>query len=269
MIEASVKSAAQARVLSLWDRRLIWLVLLLVFWTTAALGQANENRRYCKTDGRIVVFLVDITTPYDQTDKNAIVRTTDQILGSLTGGDKIVIRTISDSHTHSEQLVERCLPYCAAEGPFDRLFKCSDGLIRTDKETVHADIIKSLRERLAKFEETRYSDIVRTIFLAAKENALEGRQFSLYIYSDLIENSDFLPGRQLFSSPAQRLISGLQKSKLIAPLKNADVHVAGVGRAGTKDRRPLTVPELQKVTDFWKAYFEESGAKLIAIGPNI
>src|SRR5262249_33288692 len=61
----------------------------------------------------------------------------------------------------------------------------------------------------------------------------------------------------------------LQKDKLIPSLKDADVHVAGVGRGATKDRRPLTVAEQRKVTDFWSAYFKLSGAESIDIGQNI
>jgi hypothetical protein len=51
----------------------------------------------------------------------------------------------------------------------------------------------------------------------------------------------------------------------MAPLRNAAVSVAGVGRAGTKDRRPLSVAELNKLEEFWKAYFVESGARPVII----
>jgi len=243
-------------------------VLLGFLLVDPAIAQTGDNRSYCKSDGRIALFLVDITTPYDQTDKDIIVKATDRILASLNGGEKIIIRTITDSRTHSRQLIERCIPYCAAEG-FSRIFLCNDGAIRTDREAVYADIVESLRQRLAKFEETRHSDILRTVVLAAKEDAVQGRPLSLYIYSDLIENSDYLPGRKFFSTPVDRLISQLRKDKLIAPLKNANVQAAGVGRGGTKDRRPLGVAEQQKVTEFWTAYFKESGATSVEVGQNI
>src|SRR5260370_40046107 len=121
------------------------------------------------------------------------------------------------------------MPYCAAEG-FSRIFLCNDGAIRTDREGVYTDIVESLRQRLAKFEETRHSDIVRTVVLAAKEDAVEGRPLSLYIYSGLIENSDYLPGRKFFSTPVDRLISQLGIDELIEPHKNTNVQSAGVGR---------------------------------------
>jgi len=243
-------------------------VLLSFCLTGTAIAQTGDNRSYCKSDVRIALFLVDITTPYDQTDKDLIVKATDKILASLTGGEKVIIRTITDSVTRSEQLVERCIPFCAAEG-LGRLFLCNDGQIRTDRESVYEDIVGALRQRLSKFEEKRHSDIVRTVLLAAKEDAVNGHKLSLYIYSDLIENSDYLSGRKLFSTSVPQLIAMLQKDKLIPSLKDADVHVAGVGRGATKDRRPLTVAEQRKVTDFWSAYFKLSGAESIDVGQNI
>ena len=193
----------QLRVSIFCPRCLVWSVLLAFYLTGTAIAQTSDNRSYCKSDGRIALFLVDITTPYDQTDKDLIVRATDKILASLTGGEKVIIRTITDSVTRSEQLVERCIPFCAAEG-LGRLFLCNDGAIRTDRENVYEDIVGSLRQRLSKFEERRHSDIVRTVLLAAKEEAVNGRKLSLYIYSDLIENSEYISGRRFFSTPVPR-----------------------------------------------------------------
>src|SRR5262245_33818633 len=186
-------------------RYLVWGVLLSFCLTGTAIAQTGDNRSYCKSDGRIALFLVDITTPYDQTDKDLIVKATDKILASLTGGEKVIIRTISDSVTRSEQLVERCIPFCAAEG-LGRLFLCNDGQIRTDRESVYEDIVGALRQRLSKFEEKRHSDIVRTVLLAAKEDAVDGHKLSLYIYSDLIENSDYLPAGNFFPPPCLNLL---------------------------------------------------------------
>jgi hypothetical protein len=203
----------RARASTSWLTCLLSIALLTLFATSAAIAQTGDNRSYCKSDGRIALFLIDITTPYDQTDKDIIVKATDKILASLYGGEKIIIRTITDSRTHSEQLIERCIPYCAAEG-FSRIFLCNDGAIRTDREGVYADIVESLRQRLAKFEETRHSDIVRTVVLAAKEDGVEGRPLSLYIYSDLIENSDYLSGRKFFSNPCRSADRSVAKRQI-------------------------------------------------------
>jgi hypothetical protein len=235
----------------------------------ATAGRASDNRAYCAPDGKVVVFLVDVTTPYDETDKKAIVRLTDDIFSSLKGGERFVVRTIAHSHTHSEWLADHCIPHCPAEGTLDRWFKCSDGRIKTDHRVVREETIGSLRKRLATFEELPYSDIVRTIHTVANETVSGNRQLSMYVYSDLIENSNYFASRYLFTYPLSRLIYGLQHYKLIANLKDAEIRVIGVGRAGTRDRRPLTVVELNKLTEFWNAYFKESGAKSISITPDV
>ena len=114
-----------------------------------------------------------------------------------------------------------------------------------------------------------HSDIIRTIFSVAKEDATPEHPITLYVYSDLIENSDYLPTKLLFSHSTRRLMYGLTSHfHLIAALKDAEVFVSGVGRAGTLDRRPLKVAELQKLTEFWQAYFKECGAKSINIAQN-
>lgn len=246
---------------------LLSLALASLCCAGRANAQPNDNKNYCRT-GSTVIFLLDITTPYDQTDKDAIVRATDSIFLSLKGGEKLMVRTIGDSHTHSERLIERCMPYCAASGTFGRLFECSDGVIRTDSEHVRAEVISALKLRLNDFEELKHSDIVRTIYSVVNENASEGGNLKLYIYSDLIENSDYFSPRFLFSYPLPRLIYGLHYYKLIANLRGAEVYVSGVGRSDSKDRRPLSVKDLNKLTEFWRAYFKECGAARISISQN-
>lgn len=234
-----------------------------------AFAQTKQNRDYCLNSGHTRIFLVDVTTEYDATDKSSIVGMIEKVFETAKGGDRIVVRTISDSHTKSEKVVERCLPQCPAEGTLDRLFKCSDGVIRTDTAIARKDILEALRNRLSKFEETKYSDVIRTINAVAKEETRSGQATDLYIYSDLIENSEgMIPTINFFRYPVPTLIENLKRFGMIAPLVDFEIQVAGVGRAGTKDRRPLSIGELNFLTTFWTAYFKEAGAKRSHIGQN-
>lgn len=246
----------------------IGVALASCLFGLSAQAQSQGGGAYCSPTGALVIFAVDITTPYDQTDKSVIVGMTDKILGNLRGGDRLVVRTIGDSHTHSERLIERCVPYCAANGSLDRLFNCSDGAIRTDAERMRLEVVGALRNRLSKFEELKHSDIVRTIHSIASEEARDGRPLKLFIYSDLVENSDYFSPRYLFSYSTQRLIDGLKIYKLIAPLRDAEIVVAGLGRWDGSDRRALTVAELNKLKEFWGAYFKESGANSVTMSLN-
>lgn len=237
---------------------------------TNALAQTYSNRDYCLEDGHIRLFLVDITTKYDETDKESIVGMIDKVLSESKGGDLVVVRTIADSHTKSERLIERCVPQCPAQGLVNRLFKCSDGMLRTDAAAVRGDILESLKKRLLNFEELKYSDIIRTINTAAAEEKRKGQTLDLYIYSDLIENSEgLIPEKNFFRYPTSFLIDALKKYHLIAALPGSDVEVAGVGRDDTPERRPLGVNELNFLEGFWKAYFNAGGAANVDISQRV
>jgi hypothetical protein len=125
-----------------------------------------------------------------------------------------------------------------------------------------------MRNKLSAFQELPFSDIVRTIASVVQEERREVGELNLYIYSDLIENSDYFPSKYLFSYSLQRLIYGLHHYKLVPNLKGAKVQVAGFGRAGTPDRRPLKVDEANKLREFWNGFFKEAGAVSISIGQN-
>ena len=95
-------------------------LILAGAFSDEARAQPRDNKDYCRGGGRLVLLLIDITTPYDQTDKNAIVQMTDRVLTSIEGGDRLIVRTIADFHTRSERLAERCIPHA-------RKPECGDG----------------------------------------------------------------------------------------------------------------------------------------------
>lgn len=251
-------------------RRILSIMSLLyfLFWPCFASAQIYSNEGYCSKTGRTVIFAVDITTPYDEADKKSIVELTNHVLSSVNGGDKLVIRTIADSHAHSERLIQRCIPYCPAKGTFGRLFDCSDGLIRTHTEKMRDEVIGALRKKLSTFQELPYSDIVRSIVKIVNEDANPDNDLIVYLYSDLIENSDYFSSGYLFSYSTQKLLDGLKIYKQMANLKNAEIQVSGVGRAGTQDRHPLKITQMNKLMEFWTAYFRECGAKKVTISKD-
>ncbi len=78
-------------------------------------AQVVDWNSYCSPTAKRVLLLVDITTPYDNQDKQILVDGLQSIVGKLGDGDRIVIRTIADSYTHTEKLIDRCMPYPKAE----------------------------------------------------------------------------------------------------------------------------------------------------------
>lgn len=235
-------------------------------FTNGSLAQVRSNDDYCLDTGRTRLFLVDITTEYDDTDKTAIIEMIDKVLATAKGGDRIVIRTITDSFTTSERLIRRCVPQCPARGMIDRLFKCSDGLLRTDTDVVRREILDALRGRLANFKQLKYSDILRTINSDVQEETRKEQRLDLFIYSDLIENSEkLIPEANFFRYPIPMLLTNLKRFDLIAPLPNSEVQVAGVGRADSPGRPPLAVSALAFLKEFWNSYFRAGGAATVSI----
>ena len=243
--------------------------LLILQQPSIVHAQVRDNREYCSSPAQLVLFLVDITTPYDHIDKNAIDAVVDEIFIVVRGGQRLIVRTIGESHTTSEKLIDRCIPHCPAAGLWERLIYCNDGEVRTDKEAVRFETTTALRSRLSQFRELQYSDIIRTLVAVGNEDVKGSQMAKIFVFSDLIENSDHLSATKLFTSPLEVLVASLRKHGLIAGLRDAQIRVAGVGRAGTLGKRPLTVTELQKLKAFWTAYLQASGAESIEIDQNL
>lgn len=245
------------------------VTLILATGGDAASAQPKKNKDYCATDGANLVFAIDTTTPYDAKDKDLLVRAVGEIFETMHGGDRVVIRTISESFSTSERLIDRCVPRCEAKNMWDDIWKCNQGLVVNDTKKIKQEVIRSLSVRLSNFKEQPRSDIIRTLSNLSREEAQRGGRRVLYVFSDLIENSDYISGKTFFTTETRRLILYLKKYGLLSSLDGVEVHVFGVGRDGTSARAPLTVPALRKIMDFWNAYFQASKARSIEISPNI
>lgn len=138
---------------------------------------------------------------------------------------------------------------------------CTGGLILNHKRALLADIKGVVRQRLDRFKELERSDVIRTIAgSAAEEMAPGGGGLQMYIFSDLIENSDFMPGDEFGAAPNAALLAKVKENRLVPDLAGARINVFGVGRGGGPGRAPLTVGRLNKLIDFWNGYFEATGA---------
>ena len=234
-----------------------------------ACAQPHANKDYCDGGGANLVFAVDTTTPYDERDKDLLVRTIAEIFETMRGGDRIAIRTINESFATSERLIDRCVPRCEARNIWDNIWKCNQGMIVSDTKRVKQEVVQALRTRLTNFREQPRSDIIRTISTISREEMQRGGRRVLYVISDLIENSDYIPGRVFFTLDSRKLMQIVRKYELLPSLDGVEVHVLGVGRDGTAARAPLTVAALQKITDFWNAYFKASKAQSFEISSDI
>jgi hypothetical protein len=237
--------------------------------TVEAAAQPGTNKQYCARNGTNLVFVIDVTTEYDEKDRQLLLRAVGEIFDSLHGGERLVIRTITSSFSTSDRLVDACMPTCRAKGVIEKLFSCSDGQIVADTKAVKRDIIRSLRERLEHLAEEPRSDIVRTLAQVSREELLGGDRKVLYLFSDLIENSEHVTMRLFFDTDNRRLIGYFKRYNLIAALKGVDVRAFGVGRSSAGSRSPLSVARYQKLVDFWNLYFTSAQAASVEISQNI
>jgi hypothetical protein len=243
---------------------------LAMLWCCAALAaQPHANKEYCASDGTNLMFAIDVTTAYDPKDKELLVRAVSEIFDSLRGGERVVIRSITSSFASSDRLIDTCIPVCAATGMLDELFKCSQGLIVSDTRRVKQEIVRALTARLEGVKDEPLYDIVRTLCQIAREEGQRGRRKILYIFSDLIENSETVNTHLFFETENGRLIRYLKKRDLIARLEGVEVRAFGVGRGNTQDRLPLPVARYQKLIDFWNLYFTDAKAASAEISQNI
>jgi len=245
-------------------------VILLIGLVGSANAQAIDWKRYCAAEGRDILLFIDVTTPYDAQDKTILVDGLQRIVADLKGGDRIVIRTIGESAAHSERLIDRCIPYCPPKGFWEDLFSdCTGGLILNHKRILIADIRNTTRARLDKFTELPFSDIVTTVALVTREELAGKKETEVFLFSDLIENSPFMPGSEFLMLPNEDLFKRVNKNQLLPRLSGAKVHVFGVGRGGTAERTALPIERLNKIEAFWSGLFKEGGSASVSISQNL
>ena len=126
-----------------------------------------------------------------------------------------------------------------------------------------------MRGRLDQFKELEHSEIVSTITQSAKEVLSPEQGAEVYIFSDLIENSQYIPGGEFREQPNAELIARIEADNFLPNLQGAAVKIFGVGRGGGEERAPLSVPRLNKLLDFWTTFFERSGATPVSISQNL
>jgi hypothetical protein len=255
---------------SFFGRRFVFASVAVLVLSSSTEAQTIDWEGYCSASAYRVLLLVDITTPYDSQDKQILVDGLQNIVGKLGDGDRIVIRTIADSYTHTEKLIDRCMPYCPPMTFWESLFStCTGGLILNHKRALIAEIRTSVRGRLDRFKELEHSEIIGTISQSAKEVLSPKQGAKVYIFSDLIENSDYIPGDVFWEESNEVLIIKIEADRLVPNLHGATVKIFGVGRGGGSERTPLPIPRLNKLLDFWNKLLARGGAAQVTISQNL
>lgn len=227
-------------------------------------GHAENTTRFCNDEAANILLFFDVTTPYDDIDKAALIDGVSRIFDSLKGGERIAIRTIEDAFSSSRRLLDACVPYCPPGGLFGDLFSsCTGGVVINERKVLARTVVERLSELLDSARELDHSEIIRTLSNALAEEGRDGRDNRIFVFSDMIENSQYLSGKDFFGAKDGAIIERLEHDGLLPKAWQAEVHVFGVGRTGTPGNRTVLPQEkLQKLTAFWTKYFAAGGATL-------
>lgn len=247
-------------------RRCCLALVMFLIWAALGVGASHAagQDKYCLEQSDNIVIYIDRTTPYDEIDKQALIDGVSRVFESLAGGERFVMRTITDASVRSETLIRACVPICKSGGWLEDLFSptCTEGVMLNDRKHLRSEIVAQMQALLENFVEQPYSDIVGTIAGTAPSEMRPAGTNRFYLFTDLIENSPNIPGKDFFSVKNSKLIAKVTEQRLLPSLAAADVRVFGVGRSGKPDRPPLDPALLKKLTEFWEAYFREAGARL-------
>jgi hypothetical protein len=237
-------------------------VALLFAEFAGSSASAYDRGKFCDKAGANVVLYLDVTTPYDDTDRKALTDGIARIFTGLSGGERIAIRTIEDGFSSSRRILDACVPYCPGGGVISDLFSdCTEGMLINERKALRRMIVESVSEHLTEARELPYSEIVRTLCQTFREEYRKDRRNRIFIFSDMIENSPYIPGAEFFSRTDAALIAKLEGDSLIPDIWEAEVHVFGFGRTGNPaDRKPLPQDKFRRLEGFWTKFFAAGGA---------
>jgi len=211
--------------------------------------------------GTEVIIFVDFSDSTRKQDRALYEQAiTNQILPSLSEGDRLLIAPINDKTlTEFHPLVEATLPPKPTfNGWMDNVLKYNRQVKEVDTQVVQLKetVLAQVADVFARRYPSPYTDIFSSLLIAQKLFHNEARRKVLVLMSDMIE--DYGPYR--FDKTAwgpdtnQKLLSELEAKGLIPDLSGICVYVSGVS-AGSADLA-------ENIGVFWQAYFQRTKADM-------
>lgn len=264
---------ASVRVLRRWapaDMRLV-PILLAALLTLGFARAASAKMMFddsCAPDAATNFILLDVTTKYDDIDRQVLTTSLGKILDTVAGGDRLYIATIEDRFSHSRRLIEACVPYCPPLSVLQQMFSsCTEGALAQKRKELATTLRAALTNVLDSSSELPTSDILRTLYYNIGELEGGAAKLNLFVFSDMLENSDLLTTRTFFSLKPATFVRRVKAANVLPAMPGANVRVFGVGRSYKADRPDLSAPEMAKLDALWQQYFEAAGATRVTLLP--
>lgn len=246
-------------------------LLLAVAVALLFAGSARAAENYCTYGHGTALLFVDRTTSFDATDRGVFLDAAGDVIDQLGPGDRLVVVTMTGAFTDSRKLFDQCKPGCPDEGFFAGLLStCAPTLARARLQSFTASLAATLAELLRKPEDTPASDLFRTIAEITRAYATPADASrpirSVIVFSDLLENSQLLPERELRVLPVARIEKRLDDAGLLPKVGGANVRVFGFGRDDSPGRPPLPQDQRKRIGRVWEDWFRAGGAADVSIG---
>ncbi len=246
-------------------------VVLLAAFALLLSHTARAADDFCQYGHANALLLIDRTTAFDDTDRSVFLGAVEGLLGGLGPGDRLVAYTMTGAYTESRQVFDRCKPACPDDGFLGSLLAtCRPVLARAEYRGFVAELAATLAKLLREPEATKQSDLFRTVADVTATTATAGgnerplRQ--MFVFSDLIENSGFLPERSVRRLPPADILRRLAEAGVRPKLAGASVRVFGFGRDDAPGRPPLPNDQRQRLQEAWDRWLRLGGATAVDIG---
>jgi hypothetical protein len=240
-------------------RKIIWILLMFSGpFLTAGCSPTSEA---VTSRGTAVIIFIDFSSSIKNESQALYKRDiVDQIIPSLSDGDRILIAPINDKTlTDFHPLVEAVLPPKPVfNGWLDNSMKHTRLVNENQAEVVHLkDTVRSQVEDLFKGHfNSQYTDIFSSLIIAQKLFHNESRKKVLVLMSDMIE--DYPPynfeKQPLIPAASQKILSELSEKGKIPDLSGVCVYVTGVSGSSAE--------MVENIGKFWKAYFDRTKADM-------
>ena len=253
-----------------WVPALLAVLLPCLLHSAPASAAADD---FCQYGQATALLLIDRTTAFDDTDRSIFLGALDSLVLRLHAGDRLVAYTMTGAYTESRKVFDRCKPGCPDDSFLGSLLStCRPVIARSDYRAFITALAADLAQLLREPEQTRLSDLFRTVAdvtgtYAGDAGAARGRPLrQLFIFSDLIENSSFLPEREFRRLPPADILRRLEQAGLQASVDGADIRVFGFGRDDSPARPPLPNEQRQRLREVWLKWLRAGGATSVEIG---
>ena len=149
-------------------KRLFLAVALVLTGCSDSSGEAPAGAQaagYCAFGQTSSLFLIDQTTPYDDTDRAVITESIGTVVDQLGPGDRIVLATIGEHYTQSSRLINACKPGCPeGQGALDSMIGgCSSMKALADERQFMGQLGQTLAPAVQGSASADHSAIMSTI----------------------------------------------------------------------------------------------------------